>query len=359
MDNLTHTLCGLALARTGIDRTDRLATATVLIGANLPDLDVIHSILGGDLEYLTEHRGVTHSISGIALAIPLLALLMLGLSRLLPGRDKPPSRLGPLLLAAAAGLISHPLLDGLNTYGVRPWLPFDPSWLYGDICFIVDPWLWLFFAAAACLGGTRTPRESAYWVLFSGMVTLVICFATRQLPIGIPLVWCAGALVVALLRIKGLGSERRRTAAGATLLLAGCYLGLMTFASRTAEQRGVEAIRQTLPRSAQQGHTSCSPQPGIPWRFKVMLETDREIHTIQVNLRQDKVSSTTVLERRLGDPDLVGLRNTPEYRAWRSFARHPFVARQGGRLILGDARFDPRPRSSWCNIPVSICGTNR
>ena len=47
MDNLTHTLYGLALARTGLHRTTPRATLTLLVGANLPDVDFI-SIFWGD-----------------------------------------------------------------------------------------------------------------------------------------------------------------------------------------------------------------------------------------------------------------------------------------------------------------------
>ena len=40
MDNLTHTLYGFALAKAGLERTAKQATAALLIGANLPDIDL-------------------------------------------------------------------------------------------------------------------------------------------------------------------------------------------------------------------------------------------------------------------------------------------------------------------------------
>jgi inner membrane protein len=48
-----------------------------------------------------------------------------------------------LLLLATVSIVSHPVLDTLNTYGVRWLMPFDGRWFYGDAVFIVDPWLWL------------------------------------------------------------------------------------------------------------------------------------------------------------------------------------------------------------------------
>ncbi len=41
MDPLAHTLFGAALAESGLKRRSRYATATLLIGANLPDIDVV------------------------------------------------------------------------------------------------------------------------------------------------------------------------------------------------------------------------------------------------------------------------------------------------------------------------------
>ena len=59
MDNLCHTLVGGALARTGLDRRTPLATATMMIGANFPDIDVVSVLSGTELSV---RRGVTHGI---------------------------------------------------------------------------------------------------------------------------------------------------------------------------------------------------------------------------------------------------------------------------------------------------------
>jgi inner membrane protein len=48
-----------------------------------------------------------------------------------------------LLLLSSVAILSHPILDTLNTYGVRWLMPFSGQWFYGDTLFIVDPWVWL------------------------------------------------------------------------------------------------------------------------------------------------------------------------------------------------------------------------
>ncbi len=45
MDPVCHTLVGATLARTGLERRTALGTATVIIGANLPDYERVRYAL--------------------------------------------------------------------------------------------------------------------------------------------------------------------------------------------------------------------------------------------------------------------------------------------------------------------------
>lgn len=71
--------------------------------------------------------------------------------------EKIPARFRALLLPAFASVLSHPLLDFLNTYGVRFLYPFSKRWFYGDTLFIVDPWVWI--ALAIGIGVSRMLRR--------------------------------------------------------------------------------------------------------------------------------------------------------------------------------------------------------
>jgi inner membrane protein len=115
-----------------------------VIGANLPDLDVL-SFMGGPLADLEWRRGWTHGVLAL-LMLPILltaALLLVGRTRIGSWRRAPPAvRPRQLLLLSSVAVLSHPMLDTLNTYGVRWLMPFSGRWFYGDVLFIVDPWLW-------------------------------------------------------------------------------------------------------------------------------------------------------------------------------------------------------------------------
>ena len=70
----TVSLVGLALAESGLKRRTSLATATLLIGANFPDIDVVAVPLGAGFQY---RRGITHGFLALALLPFVLAGIML------------------------------------------------------------------------------------------------------------------------------------------------------------------------------------------------------------------------------------------------------------------------------------------
>ncbi len=132
MDNLTHSLTGLALARAGLCRKTPGATLALVLASNLPDIDVVLS-LQGSTAYLEHHRGFTHSLLGG----PLLAIALAVLLRLTVRG----SRLAGLLVCSLAGIAGHVLMDLWTSYGTRVLAPFDRRFLTWDLVFIVDPWV--------------------------------------------------------------------------------------------------------------------------------------------------------------------------------------------------------------------------
>src|SRR5262245_21123445 len=136
MFNSTHTLIGLCVARTGLDRLAPQAIWTAAVAANLPDIDIVTAINGMD-SYITLHRGITHGLIGI----PLLSLALAAFMYWVTGKF-----LGHFVVALVA-MATHPLLDFTNTYGIRPFYPFSQQWYFGDLLFVIDPYLDLLLIA--------------------------------------------------------------------------------------------------------------------------------------------------------------------------------------------------------------------
>ena len=155
---------GAALSRTGLGRRSALGAAALIIGANLPDIDGLAYLSGpaADLEW---RRGWTHGI----LALMVLPFVLTG-GLVLFDRMRAPRRTDDrsrpvdprqLLLLSAIAVLSHPVLDTLNTYGVRWLMPFSGTWYYGDAVFIVDPWLWLTLALGVFFSWRRDRAHQA------------------------------------------------------------------------------------------------------------------------------------------------------------------------------------------------------
>lgn len=162
MDNLTHTLVGAALAESGLKRRTALGTATLMIGANFPDIDVIAVPLGYGIEW---RRGVTHGFLALAILPFVLAAIMRLWDRHVRRRRDPrsaPADYRQVLVLSAIAIATHPALDFMNTYGMRWLMPFVDKWFYADGLFIVDAWviiaLILGVLLSRRLGSTRPAR---------------------------------------------------------------------------------------------------------------------------------------------------------------------------------------------------------
>ena len=66
MDNVTHTLFALTLARTPLGRAGRGTTMALVLASNAPDIDIVATV-GGGPSYLTWHRGA-QAVRSVALA---------------------------------------------------------------------------------------------------------------------------------------------------------------------------------------------------------------------------------------------------------------------------------------------------
>jgi inner membrane protein len=144
MDNLTHTLTGIALGQAGLKHKTRYAMLALIIASNLPDIDIVAATKGG-INYLADHRGITHSLLGLTGLAGILAAVIFFLGRRAsPKRHAPPVSLKWLFLICWTATACHVLMDFTNQYGIRPFLPFSGHWVAWDIMPIIEPYL-LFF----------------------------------------------------------------------------------------------------------------------------------------------------------------------------------------------------------------------
>jgi len=141
VEPVTHFLFGANMGRAGLNRKTALATATLTLAAEAPDLDVL-SRFGGSAFALNHHRGFTHSFLGVPLVAAVVVAFMYGIWRLRGCKTRDPNfppRWGLLFGYACLAGLSHILLDYTTSYGIRPFWPFSERWISWDIVYIVEP----------------------------------------------------------------------------------------------------------------------------------------------------------------------------------------------------------------------------
>src|SRR4026209_907273 len=174
MDNLAHSLVGLAAATAGVERLSPGATAVCLLGAKAPHSDLVGLPVTDRWTFLHYHRHIPHSIVGtltLALSLPLIFWLVD--RRIARWRSRPPVvRLRGLILASVIVSATHPFLDWTNNYGVRLLLPWSSKWFYGDLVFIADPFIWLLLGSVVFLLTARRKWQLVFW----GIVAIVLTY---------------------------------------------------------------------------------------------------------------------------------------------------------------------------------------
>jgi inner membrane protein len=202
LEPLTHFLFGGVMARAGLNRKSALATTTLVLAAEAPDLDVFTE-LGGRIFGFAHHRGITHTIIGGPFVAAFVVLVIWLWYRFWGQRrwkaGKAPPRWGVLFGLAWLACAVHVLLDFTNNYGVRPFEPISYRWYSWDTVFIVEPVLWIIL-----VGGLLLPS-------LMGMVTDEVRSSRAKAPRG-----RAGAVVALVLVVVFWGVrdyEHRRAVA--------------------------------------------------------------------------------------------------------------------------------------------------
>lgn len=251
----------------------------------------------------------------------LLTASVVGVDRLTRRIEKAalPSGVAPsqVLLLAAIAILTHPILDTLNTYGVRWLMPFSGEWFYGDTLFIVDPWLWLILGAGLALSGARRKvRRASDWTARPAVVALM-----------------AAASYVVLMGAGGVLARR-----------------IVARELRAATGSEVDALM-------------VGPLPVTPFARQVVASQGDQYRVAEFHwLRRPHVdpgSLRSYSRTRPGDPAVASAVATPAGRRFMSWARFPLIEvehRPGAATLvhLLDLRYADRPSAGFGAITIAV-----
>lgn len=278
------------MARAGLNRKSALATATLVMAAEAPDLDVFTN-LGGHLFGFEHHRGITHTLVGVPL-ISALVLLTVWLYWRWRGHRKirrwqPPPRWGLLFAYGCLGAASHILLDFTNNYGVRPFAPFSYRWYSWNIVFIAEPVLW-----AILLGGLILPS------LF-GLVTDEV-------------------------RSSRVSGPRGRAGAAVALTLVVAFWGFRDYQHR----RAVEEMKALTYAGQEPVRVSAYPYYVNPFRWYGVVETQSFYQRMAVNTLRTEVDPdgrAIVQYKPVETPVIAAARQSHLGRVYLDWAQYPLL----------------------------------
>ncbi len=266
--------------------------------------------------------------------------------RLRNGRDTPGARFTRLLPLAYLGTLSHPLLDWLNTYGIRLLMPFDGRWFYGDTLFIIDPWIWLVLGGTVFLRHSKSRRGLLAWAVLAAATTAIFIAGSDGHP-NARIVWFVALLLLVALRA---GRQVPDARLAATALLATALYILLLYAGTVLARRDVES--QITAAGAGVESLMVGPLPLRPLSHAVVIDTGTEY---RVGSYEWFSEPRLLLDRRpLAKPPWTG----PVAAAFRApclqgmvgWVRFPWVeieqTEDGGHIVhLMDARYT-RSRTS-------------
>jgi len=252
LEPVTHFLTGACLGRAGFNRTTALATLTMTLAAEVPDIDVLW-YFRGSVEGFAHHRGFTHTFLGAPVMAALTVAGVYGVYRLLllrGWRPKVPPRWPLLFLYAILASLVHIAQDFTNNYGVRPLAPFHPRWYSWDIVFVVDPL----------------------------MLTALI------LGLAVP------ALIGLVSEEVGAGKSRFRGRGGAIFALL-CLMAIILFRDYQ-HRRAINALNSVTFRDEEAIRVSAFPNPVSPFNWGGVVETRDFFQILSVDSAAGQIDPT-------------------------------------------------------------------
>ncbi len=276
MENITHTFVGAALGKSGLSRRVPLAGPALLITANVADIDVFGWLIGQN--YLDFHRGITHALVGAAALSTAVACVLHAVNRI-RSRNTPthPSFLQMWFVCLIGGL-THPGIDFLNDYGIRPWMPFDGTWRYGDLLSIADPWIWIILGSALCMLSSARFGKLA-WGALGCLLFTVVCLA-RSVLFGVTWLLVLGASLafVHVLRRRGMRPAR------VSLAVLGLYMAGLLAARESVAHAARTAAPGLIRDRIEKIHVLPGrPTASLPWT--VVIEAAERFYIADVGFQ--------------------------------------------------------------------------
>lgn len=332
MDNLTHSFVGLVAAKAGLEKLSYGATPLCILAANAPDSDIVVLLLSDRWTFLEHHRGITHAIVGTIFFSIILPLIFLAVDYVV-SRVKHRAvvvNFWGLLVVSVITSATHPLLDWTNNYGMRFLLPWSGRWSYGDLVFIVDPFLWLILGGAAFLFTARTRFQKFCWLFVGVVLTVLVLISPRSAGLSnlwfLRVIWIGALTVLVTLFLKQAEVRWGTKIAFVAILLASCYWGSLWTLHRRALRVSAAHAQTVIGPGEAIVKLAVMPTLANPLNWDCVFETTNATYRMPVTLFGND-RTTGIVRYQKPDPTLNSaidkLRSDRRLQVFEGFARFP------------------------------------
>lgn len=318
MDPVTHMLTGACFSRAGLNRKTALATLTLTLAFEAPDIDSV-SYFWDPITGLQHHRGITHSLIGAPFMAAGVIAIVYGFNHWRSSRQKNAAvgassgtslKLRPdwklLYGYALLGALVHLFQDFTNNYGVRPFAPFSEKWYAWDIVFIIDPIMLLAMFLALVLPG-------------------LMALVTEEI-----------------------GSRKPQFRGRSAAILALICLAAVILVRDFEHRRAVNALNARTYRGEDPLRTSAFPQPINPFSWNGVVETQDFFEMLPVDSGSGDIDPQNMAIVRFKPeetPASLAAKKSRLGRVYLDWARYPLVTMEkleGGRYLaqFEDLRFE-------------------
>ena len=301
-------LTGACLGRAGLNRTTGLATVTLVLAFEAPDIDSLW-YFAGSVAGLQHHRGITHSFVGAPFVAAMVLAIVYGIYRWMRSRgtqSKLPPNWKLLYAYACLGALLHLFQDFTNNYGVRPFAPFNPKWYSWDIVFILDP----IMLGALFLG-----------LVLPGLLALIT---------------------------EEIGSRKPQFRGRAGAIFALLCVALVIFVRDFEHRRAVNALNARTYRNQEPLRASAFPHFLSPLAWNGVVETQDFFHMLPVDSGSgevDPLNRAIVRFKPEETPVTLAAKKSRLGQVYLDWAAYPLVSQEraeGGRQLVQfeDLRFE-------------------
>jgi inner membrane protein len=242
---------------------------------------------------------------------------------------------------------------------VRPLLPWDGRWLYGDLVFIVDPYLLLVLGGAAFLLTSDRRWKIVVWSLLAVVITFIVVRVSPQRAASnggltvARMIWITGVVGLVIARSAGFQRHLGKPLAIGALAFVIIYWGFLAWAHHAA-YRNAEADANAIAsqRSERFIRVAAMPTTANPFQWLCVAETDRAMYRFFVgihdNLSAEDLANSIVDGSRASSGTVIERYQKPmgqDERLVSAASRDPRA-----QVLLGFARFPiARVENANCN----------